>query len=224
MRRYPPSAVAQLPRPRIYHAQSAGGLAATALGRSHSQTVLQATSGPSDYGGTFYSNRPGGTHTPDSTDSPPSRGSSSAPSRRTHSTALTDLTYISAASAPHPHQHQRSHPGYPQAGGPQRAASSPALYMRRASVSSTAVLSSSASGAFAGSSFTSSSFATALPDSAPADAALDTPTLHQLSTLSTSNHTLSPYTRGLAHFTVRSVPPAQCSLNGRLPQRWCAHK
>ncbi|KIK67661.1 hypothetical protein GYMLUDRAFT_54439 [Collybiopsis luxurians FD-317 M1] len=31
--------------------------------------------------------------------------------------------------------------------------------------------------------------------------------LHQLSTLSHSNHTLSPYTRSLEHFTVRSVPP-----------------
>ncbi|TFK72052.1 hypothetical protein BDN72DRAFT_836845 [Pluteus cervinus] len=30
---------------------------------------------------------------------------------------------------------------------------------------------------------------------------------HQLSTLSHSNHTLSPYTRSLEHFTVRSVPP-----------------
>ncbi|KAH7909401.1 hypothetical protein BJ138DRAFT_1155396 [Hygrophoropsis aurantiaca] len=32
-------------------------------------------------------------------------------------------------------------------------------------------------------------------------------TIHQLSTLSHSNHTLSPYTRSLEHFTVRSVPP-----------------
>ncbi|KAE9404802.1 hypothetical protein BT96DRAFT_972848 [Gymnopus androsaceus JB14] len=31
--------------------------------------------------------------------------------------------------------------------------------------------------------------------------------LHHLSTLSHSNHTLSPYTRSLEHFTVRSVPP-----------------
>ena len=31
--------------------------------------------------------------------------------------------------------------------------------------------------------------------------------IHQLSTLSHSNHTLSPYTRSLEHFTVRSVPP-----------------
>ncbi|KIM46476.1 hypothetical protein M413DRAFT_441567 [Hebeloma cylindrosporum] len=31
--------------------------------------------------------------------------------------------------------------------------------------------------------------------------------IHQLSTLSHSNHTLSPYTRDLSHFTVRSVPP-----------------
>jgi mitochondrial distribution and morphology protein 34 len=32
-------------------------------------------------------------------------------------------------------------------------------------------------------------------------------TIHHLSTLSQSNHTLSPYTRSLEHFTVRSVPP-----------------
>ncbi|KIL70321.1 hypothetical protein M378DRAFT_156426 [Amanita muscaria Koide BX008] len=33
--------------------------------------------------------------------------------------------------------------------------------------------------------------------------------IRHLSTLSHSNHTLSPYTRSLAHFTVRSVPPRQ---------------
>ena len=31
--------------------------------------------------------------------------------------------------------------------------------------------------------------------------------IHQLSTLSHSNHTLSPFTRDVSHFTVRSVPP-----------------
>ncbi|KAG2135706.1 uncharacterized protein EDB93DRAFT_820919 [Suillus bovinus] len=36
-------------------------------------------------------------------------------------------------------------------------------------------------------------------------------TISQLSTLSQSNHTLSPYTRPLAHFTVRSVPPRTVS-------------
>ncbi|PPQ68305.1 hypothetical protein CVT25_001393 [Psilocybe cyanescens] len=36
--------------------------------------------------------------------------------------------------------------------------------------------------------------------------------IHQLSTLSTSNHTLSPYTRDLSHFTVRSVPPRANSM------------
>ncbi|KAG1873564.1 hypothetical protein DFJ58DRAFT_759011 [Suillus subalutaceus] len=36
-------------------------------------------------------------------------------------------------------------------------------------------------------------------------------TISQLSTLSYSNHTLSPYTRSLAHFTVRSVPPRTAS-------------
>ncbi|KAH7876388.1 uncharacterized protein C8R40DRAFT_1169509 [Lentinula edodes] len=38
-------------------------------------------------------------------------------------------------------------------------------------------------------------------------------TLHQLSTLSHSNHTLSPYTRSLEHFTVRSVPPRYAGGN-----------
>jgi len=38
--------------------------------------------------------------------------------------------------------------------------------------------------------------------------------IHQLSSLSTSNHTLSPYTRDLSHFTVRSVPPRSLSMSG----------
>ncbi|KAF7775763.1 hypothetical protein Agabi119p4_4156 [Agaricus bisporus var. burnettii] len=36
---------------------------------------------------------------------------------------------------------------------------------------------------------------------------LNSNSIHHLSTLSHSNHTLSPYTRSLSHFTVRSVPP-----------------
>jgi distribution and morphology protein 34 len=39
--------------------------------------------------------------------------------------------------------------------------------------------------------------------------------IHQLSTLSHSNHTLSPYTRDLSHFTVRSVPPRNLSVGGQ---------
>ena len=39
-------------------------------------------------------------------------------------------------------------------------------------------------------------------------------TLHQLSTLTSSNHTLSPYTRSLAHFTVRSGPLRTLSASG----------
>ncbi|PFH51339.1 hypothetical protein AMATHDRAFT_90291, partial [Amanita thiersii Skay4041] len=42
---------------------------------------------------------------------------------------------------------------------------------------------------------------------------LMTNSIHQLSTLSHSNHTLSPYTRSLAHFTVRSVPPRGLSAS-----------
>ncbi|KAL4260599.1 Mitochondrial distribution and morphology protein 34 [Pleurotus pulmonarius] len=39
-------------------------------------------------------------------------------------------------------------------------------------------------------------------------------TIHQLSTLSHSNHTLSPYVRSLEHFTVRSVPPRDAGPAG----------
>ncbi|KAI0775890.1 hypothetical protein BD413DRAFT_491086 [Trametes elegans] len=39
-------------------------------------------------------------------------------------------------------------------------------------------------------------------------------TISQLSTLSHSNHTLSPYTRTLEHFTVRSVPPREAHSSG----------
>ncbi|KAI0371604.1 hypothetical protein BV20DRAFT_185072 [Pilatotrama ljubarskyi] len=38
--------------------------------------------------------------------------------------------------------------------------------------------------------------------------------ISQLSTLSHSNHTLSPYTRTLEHFTVRSVPPREANSSG----------
>jgi len=38
--------------------------------------------------------------------------------------------------------------------------------------------------------------------------------IHQLSTLSHSNHTLSPYTRSVEHFTVRSVPPRGVGPSG----------
>ncbi|KAG1726816.1 uncharacterized protein EDB91DRAFT_56106 [Suillus paluster] len=44
-------------------------------------------------------------------------------------------------------------------------------------------------------------------------------TISQLSTLSHSNHTLSPYTRSLAHFTVRSVPPRTLSASQVMNER-----
>lgn len=44
-------------------------------------------------------------------------------------------------------------------------------------------------------------------------------TISQLSTLSHSNHTLSPYTRSLSHFTVRSVPPRTLSVSQVMPER-----
>lgn len=43
---------------------------------------------------------------------------------------------------------------------------------------------------------------------------LTTNSIHHLSTLSQSYHTLSPYTRSLSHFTVRSVPPRGTSTGG----------
>lgn len=43
---------------------------------------------------------------------------------------------------------------------------------------------------------------------------LNNNSIHHLSTLSHSNHTLSPYTRSLSHFTVRSVPPRSWSAGG----------
>jgi mitochondrial distribution and morphology protein 34 len=43
--------------------------------------------------------------------------------------------------------------------------------------------------------------------------------IHQLSTLSHSNHTLSPYTRSLEHFTVRSVPPRTSIVPGSPAER-----
>jgi distribution and morphology protein 34 len=38
--------------------------------------------------------------------------------------------------------------------------------------------------------------------------------IHQLSTLSHCNHTLSPYTRSVEHFTVRSGPPRSAGVSG----------
>lgn len=43
---------------------------------------------------------------------------------------------------------------------------------------------------------------------------LNADSIHHLSTLSHSNHTLSPYTRSLSHFTVRSVPPRTWNTGG----------
>lgn len=43
---------------------------------------------------------------------------------------------------------------------------------------------------------------------------LNADSIHHLSTLSHSNHTLSPYTCSLSHFTVRSVPPRTWNTGG----------
>ncbi|KAF8204780.1 hypothetical protein BJ912DRAFT_1018071 [Pholiota molesta] len=207
-------------RPRVYHAQSAIGLermskSTSALPtRSYSQSMAQiglpgvgnrsgsatpataSTAYFSDYGGgsgVFNNNlaRPR-TRTPDSLESPPSLGSSSGPSRASASAVATSAIYM------------RRPPSE-----------------RRMSVTSTttnttfdahnASLFSDPSFAFGATSPSGSTLAHASSSNLSNTNALhpspDTPTLHQLSTLSQSNHTLSPYTRGLAHFTVRSVPP-----------------
>ena len=45
---------------------------------------------------------------------------------------------------------------------------------------------------------------------------LNNDSIHHLSTLSHSNHTLSPYTHDLSHFTVRSIPPRGSGAAGSL--------
>jgi distribution and morphology protein 34 len=237
-------------RPRVYHAQSAIGLermskSTSALPtRSYSQSMAQigmagvgnrsgsatpataSTAYFSDYGGgsgVFSSNlsRPR-TRTPDSLESPPSLGSSSGPSRGTHSIDLTEPMYASASSSSAHYDRPRPH-----SIASASAVATSAIYMRRPpserrmSVTSTttnttfdahnASLFSDPSFAFGATSPSGSTLAHASSSNLSNANALhpspDTPTLHQLSTLSQSNHTLSPYTRGLAHFTVRSVPP-----------------
>lgn len=62
--------------------------------------------------------------------------------------------------------------------------------------------------------FSNSSFSGSPPRSDPKIVLPHNNSIHQLSTLSHSNHTLSPYTRSLSHFTVRSVPPRGPKQNG----------
>ncbi|KAF5320942.1 hypothetical protein D9619_000533 [Psilocybe cf. subviscida] len=159
---------------------------------------------------------------PDSFDSEPSRSSSGPSTRRTVSTDLTDHTnpyadqtsstgttspiYMrrrmsvasnaTTTSTAYPHAHHQQQ-YWPQHTHPGRA--------RSPSAASTSFLSTSPS------SPSSHSHMHIHLDRDPASIvlrpSLNNDSIHQLSTLSHSNHTLSPYTRGLAHFTVRSVPP-----------------
>lgn len=91
-----------------------------------------------------------------------------------------------------------------------------AIYMhrRRSSVSSVATHNSNANLDHA---FSITSGSSPPPDS-PDPKIILRPSLnnsiHQLSTLSYSNHTLSPYTRSLEHFAVRSGPPRSAGVNG----------
>ncbi|KAF9481883.1 hypothetical protein BDN70DRAFT_875856 [Pholiota conissans] len=211
--------------------------------RSYSQTMAQvglangntpttaSTAYFSDYGGlgsaSFNSNYPR-QRTPDSLESL-SHGSSSGPSRRsTQSTDITEHTYATASSSAHYDLPLKS--SLPST----TATATSAIYMRRTpserrmSVTSTTTNTTFGQSDANNLSLLSDTYAfgpTSPSASVNAHASSssnnnllhpspDTPTLHQLSTLSHSNHTLSPYTRGLAHFTVRSVPPRGSSAAG----------
>ncbi|KAF9528011.1 hypothetical protein CPB83DRAFT_907169 [Crepidotus variabilis] len=215
-------------RPRIYHSQSAihphsaihplSKSLSSLPKRTHSQTGIihsgmatpsimsrppsfpsssyfpdyqSSVAGPSQYNG-FASRVPqppsaGRARSPDSLESQHSR-SSSGPTR-TLSTEPTDP----AAFDDHPN-----------------AATQSAIYMRRPpserrfSVTSTSTHMSN--GEHAENYPSNPSESPGLPKIILRPT-LNNNSIHQLSTLSHSNHTLSPYTRDLSHFTVRSVPP-----------------
>lgn len=212
-------------RPRIYHSQSAIQSAPSATKSSISRHPSSGaisyfpdvpTAGPSKlnpgYNSTrttsfrssplYYSDRPTSS---DSTESQHSR-SSSGPSR-TLSTDLTDHRDLTL--------------------GHEEEARS-VIYMRRppserrfSVTSSTSNLDSHTGSSplpdryfidrqFRQHSSSSPSHPHSLPQQDPAKIVLRlslNSSIHQLSTLSHSNHTLSPYTRDVSHFTVRSVPP-----------------
>ncbi|KAG6850195.1 hypothetical protein H0H93_016624 [Arthromyces matolae] len=214
-------------RPRIYHSHSmiqptSGQTNATAssskrpsfgsmaLPRSGFTTpglVSRHSSGPSFYFGNpsgFHTAPPFGTTpgrpvTPDSLETQPSRSSSGG--------GLTTSTPPTEQPSPEgTYRSSTHHPMYPRS--PTLSPSIIAPSSRRPSVS-------------AGSNFDS------LDDISPSTSPSHIPkiilrpqlnnTISQLSTLSHSNHTLSPYTRNLQHFTVRSVPPRSSAPSGLPP-------
>lgn len=215
-------------RPRIYHShsmiQTSGGQTSalaspskpkhsygfTALPRSGFATpalVSRHTGGPSSYFGSssgFYttppfSTTPGRPVTPDSLETQPST-SSSGHVLTTSTPPTEQATHDDNPTSPHdPAMYLRS---------PRRTLSTAGPSSRRPSVS-------------AGSSFDNFDiFDDISPSTSPSHLAkiVLRPSLNnnitQLSTLSYSNHTLSPYTRNLQHFTVRSVPPRSAVPSG----------
>ncbi|KAF8969382.1 hypothetical protein BDZ97DRAFT_1915340 [Flammula alnicola] len=158
--------------------------------------------------------------TPDSLES--SRGSSSGPSRRTLSTDLTDHASYDGPSG---FVSSESSGFAATAAAVATSSSATATYARRPSserrmsITSTTTTTSTTNNdlSFLSTSPTLGQHAYVHnhnydydPDRDPAKIVLRASlnnSIHQLSTLSHSNHTLSPYTRDLSHFTVRSVPP-----------------
>ncbi|KAG6910777.1 hypothetical protein DXG01_007665 [Tephrocybe rancida] len=216
-------------RPRIYHSQSMiqppGQINATASSSRHQHQHTfgsmalprsgfttpglppQRSSGLGSYfGGSMsgfntappYSSTPGRPVTPDSLETQPSR-SSSGRGLTTTSTPPTEHTA-------HEDEYQDS-------------LHDPAMYMRSSPrAPSTTAPSSRRPSISAGSNFDTLSPSTSPSATSHNPKIVLRPSLnnsiHQLSTLSHSNHTLSPYTRNLQHFTVRSVPPRSITPAG----------
>jgi distribution and morphology protein 34 len=157
-------------------------------------------------------NAPGRPRTPDSFESQLSR-SSSGPAR-TLSTDLTDHTsYEDSSALPSPTSNEAA----------DSATATSHIYMRRPPSERRMSVTSNTTTTSTNNNNNHNNHDTSLLSTSPSNVhyydqqhqgpakIVLRPTLnnsiHQLSTLSHSNHTLSPYTRDLSHFTVRSVPP-----------------
>ena len=176
-------------RPRIIHVQSrmAGSSPPSLSPQASSLGPLSA--GPSRHPGPFYN-----PYLPESPYSAP-------PFRSSHSNPTRDD--IAGQVPPRPLSPTSE----------EASVSSQSRRSRRLSISSTSMVSQTpytfSPGTSPPNDFPSVPLSTSPPNSPKIvlRPSLMTNTIHHLSTLSHSNHTLSPYTRSLAHFTVRSVPP-----------------
>ncbi|KAG6841856.1 hypothetical protein C0991_006264 [Blastosporella zonata] len=136
-----------------------------------------------------FSSTPGRPVTPDSVETHPSRSSSD----RGLTTSTPPTEHV-------PNENEYLH--------------DPAIYMRSRAPSTTGISSRRPSISSA------SNYNQISPSTSPSASnhnpkiVLQNNTIHQLSTLSHSYHTLSPYTRNLQHFTVRSVPPRLSTPSG----------